>query len=57
MGKESEEEWIYVYVLLIHFDVYLKLHNIVSQQYSNKIKKKTSLKEEQVFKEWLWAVS
>ena len=25
MGKESEKEWIYVYVSLIHFIVHLKL--------------------------------
>ena len=35
MGKESDKEWIYVYVLQIHFAVHLK-HNIVSQLYSNK---------------------
>ena len=25
MGKESEKEWIYVYIQLIHFAVQLKL--------------------------------
>ena len=25
MGKESEKEWIYVYVQLNHFAIYLKL--------------------------------
>ena len=34
MGKESEKEWIYVYVWLNPFAVHLK-HNTVSQLYSN----------------------
>ena len=40
MGKESEKEWnIYIYVLLIHFVVHLKL----KQLYTNKIYFKKNL--------------
>ena len=38
MGKESEKEWIYVYVQLIHFATHMKLKkNILSQIYSNNL--------------------
>ena len=47
MGKESKEEWIYVYVKLIHFAVHLKLTQHCKStilQYKIKIKKKNNLK-------------
>ena len=43
MGKESEKEWIYIYVYLNHFAVHLKLTQhgkSVIPQYKIKIKKK-----------------
>ena len=46
MGKEFEEEWVYVYVYveLIHFVVHLKLYYIVGQPYSN-LKNKNKFKK------------
>ena len=35
MRRESEKEWIYVYVPLIHFAIKQK-QNIVNQLYANK---------------------
>ena len=48
MGKESEEEWIYVYVKLNLFAIHLKLTQDFKStifQYKIKIKEKRRVKE------------
>ena len=47
MEKESEKDWIYVYVQLNHFTVYLELtHHCKSTILQNKIKENKNIEHE-----------